>query len=386
MNLDFLTPVSEALLEGIEDHGNCLGQQMEIHLPGRLPDLDGVKVAFLGVLEDRLDVRGPREPFNFLGIRYQLYRLHPGNWDIKLADLGDIEPGETVEDTYFALRETVAQLIKMNVLPVVLGGSQDLMYAQYRAYDQLEQMVNIVNVDARFDLGDVEAPIRNNSFMGKIVVDKPYNLSNYTSIGYQTYFNSQDEIDLIEKLFFDACRLGEVTAKMEIVEPLMRDADLVGIDLGAVNAAALGNPHLPSPNGFDGKELCALARYAGISDKVSSFGIFEYTAAHNYSVCNMLVAQALWYFVEGVNYRRNEYSPSTQENFTKYQVPIDDEVLVFYKSPLSGRWWIEIPIEYQMNNNLTRNTLLPCTEEEYLDACNQIMPERWYKTKRKNMV
>lgn len=386
MDLDFLTPVRESLLEGIEGHGNCLGRQMEIHLPGKQPDLEGVKVAFLGVLEDRLDVRGPREPFNFSDIRYQLYRLFPGNWDMKLADLGDIEPGETVEDTYFALRQTVAQLIKMNILPVVLGGSQDLMYAQYRAYDQLDQMVNIVNVDARFDLGDIEAPIGNNSFMGKVVVDKPYNLSNYASIGYQTYFNSQDEIDLMEKLFFDACRLGEVAAKLEIVEPLMRDADLVGIDLGAVNAAALGNPHLSSPNGFDGKQLCALARYAGISDKVSSFGIFEYTAAHNYAACNMLVAQALWYFVEGVNYRRNEYSPSIQENFIKYQVPIDDEVLVFYKSPLSGRWWIEIPVDYQMNNNLTRNTLLPCTEEDYLDACNQIMPERWYKTKRKNMV
>lgn len=386
MDLDFLTPVSESLLEGTEELGNCLGQQMEIHLPGKLPDLDGVKVAFFGVLEDRLDVRGPREPFNFSAIRYQLYRLYPGNWDLKLADLGDIQPGETVEDTYFAVGQTVAQLIKMDVLPVVLGGSQDLMYAQYRAYDQLDQMVNIVNVDARFDLGDIEAPIRNNSFMGKVVVDKPYNLSNYTAIGYQTYFNSQDEIDLMEKLFFDACRLGEVAANIEMVEPLMRDADLVGIDLGAVSAATLGNPHVPSPNGFDGKQLCALARYAGISDKVSSFGIYEYTATHNYAACNMLVAQALWYFVEGVNYRRNEYALSAQENFTRYQVPIDDEILVFYKSPLSGRWWIEIPIEYQMNNNLTRNTLLPCTEEEYLDACNQIMPERWYKTKRKNMV
>src|SRR5699024_3445462 len=131
------------------------------------------------------------------------------------------------------------------------------------AYDHLDQMVNIVNVDARFDLGNIEAPIRNYSFMGKIVVDKPYNLSNYTSIGYQTYFNSQDEIDLMEKLFFDACRFGEVTANIGMVEPLMRDADLVGIDLGSVSAAALGNPHVPSPNGFDGKEFCALARYAG---------------------------------------------------------------------------------------------------------------------------
>ena len=72
-------------------------------------------------------------------------------------------------------------------------------------------MVNIVNVDCKFDLGDSTKPIKNNSFVGKIILDKPYNLFNYATIGYQTYFNSQEEIDLMDKLYFESYRLGQIS-------------------------------------------------------------------------------------------------------------------------------------------------------------------------------
>ena len=100
----------------------------------------------------------------------------------------------------------------------------------------------------------------------------------------------------------------------------------------------------------------------------------------------MLVSQILWYFIEGVNYRTNENTISAKKEFIKYQVPIDDEVLIFFKSPVSGRWWIEIPFLSTVNTKLKRHTLLPCSEEDYLEACNQVIPERWYKAKRKNEV
>ena len=76
-------------------------------------------------------------------------------------------------------------------------------------------------------LGDSAKPIKNNSFIGKIILDQPYNLFNYSAIGYQTYFNSQEEIDLMEKLYFEAYRLGEVSNDITLVEPVMRDANIV---------------------------------------------------------------------------------------------------------------------------------------------------------------
>src|SRR5690606_1170965 len=137
----------------------------------------------------------------------------------KMADLGDIQKGETVEDTFFAVQSAVAECLKNVIIPVLLGGSQDLVYAQYRAYDGVEHMVNLVNIESRFDLGDADKPLNSRSYVGKIVVTKPYNLFNYSSLGYQTYFNAQDEIELMERLFFDAYRLGEVSNDISIVEP-----------------------------------------------------------------------------------------------------------------------------------------------------------------------
>lgn len=386
MNSDFFTPVNTDRLAELPPSAQTLGYTIKIHTNGNFPDLEGVKVAIFGVLEDRLDENRSGEPISFQGIRENFYTLYPGNWNLELADLGDIQPGASVEDTYFAVKTVVEALVKKDIIPVILGGSQDLIYAQYRAYDKLDQMVNLVNIDSRFDLGDAEKPISNRSFMGRIVVDQPYNLFNYSNLGYQTYFNSQEEIELMDRLYFDAYRLGEVSSNISIVEPVMRDASLVGVDMGAVSAGALGNIHSSSPNGFDGKEICALCRYAGISDKVSSFGIYEISSAYNFLSCHMLIAQMLWYFIEGVNYRTNENTLSAKKEFVKYQVPIEEEVLVFYKSPVSGRWWIEIPFVPSSNNKLKRHTLLPCTHSDYLDACNQVLPERWYRTKRKNEV
>jgi arginase family enzyme len=387
MDFEFLRPVEQQLFEEIvsaESHN--LGSQLLVHTKSSgIPDLENVQIAIVSVNENRLAEGYEDEFLNFNKIRRSFYSLFPGNWHLNIADLGSIEKGETVEDTYFALQSLVKELLKKNIIPVILGGSQDLIYAQYRAYDFVEQMVNLVNVDSRFDLGDAEKPISNKSYIGKIVVNKPYNLFNYSNVGYQTYYNSQEEIGLMERLFFDAFRLGEVSNNIRIVEPVMRDANLVGIDLNAVNASSINSSPNNSPNGFDGKEICALARYAGISDKVSSFGIYEYTSKYS-ETGNMLIAQMIWYFIEGVNYRSNENTLSAKKDFIKYQVPIEEEILVFFKSPRTGRWWIEIPFISNSNTKLKRHTLLPCNHEDYLEACNQVIPERWYKTKRKNEV
>ncbi|HET8885431.1 MAG TPA: formimidoylglutamase [Salinimicrobium sp.] len=384
LNFEFLSPVDDKLIDDLKTgHHQSIGSNMKVHTQKLgAPELDGIKIAVVGVLEARLAVQPTAHHFDFFEIRKHLYKLFPGNWDLSIADLGDLKQGDTVEDTYYALQHIVSELIKLNIIPVIIGGSQDLIYAQYRAYDNLDQMVNLVNIDHQFDLGDAEQPISNKSYLGKIVVTEPYNLFNCSNIGFQTYYNSQDEIDLMDKLYFDSFRLGEVTTNITAVEPVLRNANLVGIDLGAISNSA----YPMSANGFNGREICALARYAGISDKVSSIGIYEYQQFNMEPTYPMLIAQIIWYFIEGVNFRKNEYTISAKKEFIKYNVPVEEEILTFYKSPNSGRWWIEIPYIENLDNKLKRNTLLPCTEDDYLHACNQIIPERWFKAKRKNEI
>lgn len=386
MNFNFLSPVSDTVLAHSELLSEqALGRKFKIHSKQNgIPDLEGVKIAILGVLENRNDVNYIGDTLQFDTLRKSLYALFPGNWFTEVADLGDILQGSSVEDTYYALRTTLSVLIEKKVIPIILGGSQDLTYANYRAYDTIAPMVNIVNVDSNFDLGDSSVDMKNNSYLGKIILEQPYNLFNYSTIGYQTYFNSQEEIDLMEKLYFEAYRLGEVSNAISAVEPAIRDAHIVSMDLKAVKASEVGMKQKHSPNGFDGKEICAIARYAGISNKVSSFGIYEYKPSADDTITAMLIAQMIWYFIEGVNCRINDDDFNNENSFQKFNVLIEDEELIFYKSVKTGRWWIEIPFLPNVNNKLKKHTLLPCMHEDYVEASQGKIPERWYKAYKKN--
>ncbi|GGA83577.1 arginase [Flavobacterium palustre] len=383
MGFDFLEPINEEILGWLKSlSSQQLGSKVVFHTKEEFPDLDKIKIALIGVLENR-GSDAIENSGDLSVIRQELYSVFPGNWATTIADLGDILPGNSKEDTYFALRKVVSDLIRKKIIPVIIGGSQDLTYSMYRAYDELEQMVNLVAIDSKFDFGKEEELMSGNSYLSQMIIDEPNNLFNFCNIGYQTYYNSQEEIDLIEKLFFDAYRLGEVSNNIAIAEPVFRDADIVSLDLNSVKSADSGNFVSFAPNGFNGKEICALARYAGISDKVTTFGVFNHHNSHQEAV---LITQIIWYFIEGFQYRSNEYPFGSRENYIKYSVPIDNETLVFYKSDKTDRWWIEIPFVSNGNNKLKRNTLLPCSYEEYLGACNQELPERWWKAQRKNVL
>ncbi|HBD27145.1 formimidoylglutamase [Flavobacterium sp.] len=382
MVFDFLQPVSESFESYLQTLSNqSLGKKVVFHTQTDFPVLEGVSVAIFAVNEHRGNNKD-NEDYSFEAFRKKFYGMFPGNWNTSIVDLGTIEAGASIEDTYFVVKSLMAELIKKQIIPVVIGGTQDLTYPMYRAYDNLDQMVNLVSVDNQFDFSK-ENKFDKDAYLSKIIVEEPNNLFNFSNLGFQTYFNSQEEIDLIEKLYFEAYRLGEVSNNIAVAEPVFRDADLVSIDMNSVQSSYSGNFEEFNPNGFTGKEICALARYAGISDKVTSFGIFNFNPNSHEVV---LTAQMLWYFIEGFCFRSNEYPFGTKENYIKYIVPIEDEELIFYKSNKTARWWIEIPFLTNVNNKLKRNTLLPCTHEDYLAACEQEIPERWWKAQRRNIL
>ena len=383
MGLEFLQPLDTTLAEfAANTSAQALGRKMILHTQDIFPELEGIKVALIGVLDNR--GQGDNKTHVHLNyIRKELYGLFPGNWQMGIADLGDIHPGETMQDTYYAVKSIVAELIKAGIIPVVIGGSHDLAYGIYRGYDKLEQMVNYVSVGSRFNFGKEDDVMSAASYVTKMIVEEPHNLFNYANLGYQTYFNPQEEIDLIEKLYFDALRLGEVSKDLTIAEPVFRDADFVSFDMGAVKSGDSGNIVKFMPNGFDGKEICTLARYAGISDKVSALGIFNHYDTKQESV---LIAQLLWYFIEGVHYRSNEFPFGSRENFIKYIVPFEDGELIFYKSDKTERWWIELITGRRLDNKQKNVALLPCSYKDYLSACNNEYPERLWKAQRKNII
>lgn len=374
---EILKPISTELEQFISTlPTHALGKAITIHTQKALPDLQDAQLAIITVNENRGSLNAETE-VEFDTLRKNLYQLYPGNWTKKIVDLGTIQAGETIEDTYVAIKLIVADLVKQNIVPIVLGGSQDVTYGMYRGYDALEQQVNLVCVDSKIDVvADVENP--SESFMTRIIMEAPNNLHNFSVLGYQTYFNSQEEIDLIDKMYFEAYRLGEIIKNIEISEPVLRDADMVSIDIHSVKSSDLGFFSSFQPNGFDGREICTLARYAGLSDRVSSFGVFN---IDNISQKSLLITQILWYFVEGFNFRMNEYPYISKTSYLKYIVPLEEQELIFYKSDLSERWWIEI----SSLDNENRKMLFPCSYDDYKQSLQSIVPERWWRATKKSL-
>ena len=384
MNQEFLSHVKDSVLVHLDLQSSlCLGNTLRIHTQQKgFPDLENVQIAIIGVDEGRNSENNFGCWENLHYIRTKLYELYPWNWNTQIADLGNIQKGKSVQDTYFAVSEVITDLLKQNITPIIIGGGHDITYANYRAYDSLEQTVNIATVDSRFDLGTLNDQLTSHSYLSKIIMQEPNNLFNFSNVGYQTYFNSQEEIQLLDQLFFDAYRLGEAK-ELENIEPVFRNADIVSIDIGCIRKSEAPANSNASPNGFYGDEICAISRYAGISDKVSSFGIYEYNSKHDdHCQTAHLIAQMIWYFIEWVSSRVKDYPFSGRENYQKFTVLLEEDYpLTFYKSHKSGRWWIEINI--LSSNKNKRHALVPCTYSDYVDATKQITPERWYKAMRK---
>ena len=238
------------------------------------PDVEKCNIAIIGVPEERGNVdnsgcaNGPDK------IREQLFQLFPGRWNINIVDLGNIKRGHSLNDTFFALSSVCSELLKMNIIPVILGGSQDITWAAYKSYEELGQIINIVSVDSRFDIGEEDSALTSRSYLSKILLHQPNYLFNYTNIGDQSYYVDNEAVNLMSKLFFDTYRLGVVRADMEEVEPIVRNADMLSVDISAVRQGEAPGNKNAGPNGFFGDEICQIMRYAGLIDKLSSVGLY----------------------------------------------------------------------------------------------------------------
>jgi hypothetical protein len=163
---------------------------------------------------------------------------------------------------------------------------------------------------------------------------------------------------------------------------------MLSIDIGAVRMSeAPGNIHA-GPNGFYGEEICQIARYAGMSDKMSAFGIFEYNPKlDRQAQTAQLIGQLIWYYIDGFYGRKQDYPLEKKSDFTKFTVTTKDfkDEIIFYKSKKSDRWWMEVPIRSRAKTKYLRHHLVPCSYTDYKTALSDHIPDRWWQTYKKLM-
>jgi len=375
---DYFNPVS---IEG-PDFEYLTGQagfphNISIHTENHpLKDISKFKIALFGVPEGRNSpnagsLKGPDM------IREQLYRLAKIPGKSKIIDLGNMKQGNTFNDTIAGLTDILSILITENLFPVIIGGTSALIPAVDKALSQYIKKYTLTAVDSRIDFSSERKEPDSFNYLNAILSNHKSTFSHYINIGYQTYLNDQQIINRFLKRESELIRIGDVRQAIYLTEPLFRDSDVAIFDISAVRQSDAPGTISTSPNGFYGEEICLLARYAGISDKLKIFGLFDVNP--EYDIRNQttgLAAQILWFFLEGFSQKQYEtpvLNISNSGRFIKYHVRITDleDDLIFVKSNLTDRWWIELPAEKD------QNLYVACSHEDYLKANRNEVPARW---------
>lgn len=377
----FFSPIDQSIFDDIKSLSSFF-KSIEINV-GQMPDYKDADVALIGLEEERGAGKNQGVSKAANEIRKKLYGLKKGYGQYKIIDLGDLRNGVNLEETYLRIKEVCQLLVENNVLPILIGGSHDLDYGQYQTYDGLEKLITILNVDGFLDMDEEADAAANKKHIHKILLHEPNYLFHYSHLAYQSYLVNQDSITVLEKLYFETHRLGLMRSNITEMEPVIRNADMLTFDITAIKSSDAPANKFAQPFGLTGEEACQLCWYAGLNEKLSSAGFYEYnpTLDDEEKKTASIVATMVWYFIEGFYHRKNEQNFKAND-YLRYVVhmPSDPESLTFYKSKLSEKWWMEVPYP---QGKYDRNSIVPCSYSDYEKATEGNLPERYITTHAK---
>ncbi len=371
---EYFSPVKFEIIDYVNKlDNNQLGSKLKINGRDNLNSFESLDIVIFSVNEYRFN-SGIRKSFNAnKDFRKKLYSLYYGNWNLNIYDLGDLENGNLVSDTQFALSKILEFFSKNKILVITIGGSQNLLFDIYSSLKETLQKINLVSVDNKIDFSN-----NNESFLHKIIMDENNKLANFSNIGYQKHLTSVPENKLLDKMYFESINLGKIKYNVAEAEPVLRDSDIVSFNINSVKAGELNNAH-QYPNGLSSYELCSLSRFSGLSSRVNIVSYFE---NWDLSIMNSLLAESTWYVIDGYASRINENPLSDSNDFIYYHIELDNYKFKFYRSKLSDRWWVEF-----LNDEIIsiEKDIISCTFDDYNNCKNSVIPER-ILTRLKNKI
>lgn len=382
---DFIKPVPSQVYENVnESSPKSLVNVIDIHTR-EMPDLADADIVILGVKEDRIRPEHAGAGITPDEVRKELYKLFKPKYEVKIADLGNIEPGNSVNDTLFALNACLKELHEQKKTVIIIGGVADMAYGQFTSYQGITPNLNVLVCDAKMDLKQHDAEPAFSNYLYKLITHQPNYLFNIVHLGSQAYYVEQESLDAFDKMNFDVFRLGQVRSRMQETEPLLRNANMMVFSMNSVKAADAGATLDMNPNGFYGEEACQISRYAGMSNDLSSIGFYDLNAFKDlHGGGSKLLSQMIWYFIDGYYNRKNDYPTADSKEYMVYRTSLKtgSYEIVFYKNMYNERWWMEVP--FPKERSMQKGTfMVPCSYSDYQAALNDEIPDRWMRAYQK---
>lgn len=339
---------------------------------GNPPDLDGAKIVLAGI-------GNPRLADEIRSYLYGLSTVLPGG---EMVDLGNLREGKTPADTRIGLMDVITELGKAHKIIVLIGRDTHDVLTFGKAYNRLETPYNLAVIDSVIDIMPEDQSSRSH-YLNELISDPVGYLYDFVHLGYQSYLNDAGSFDRMGELFFESHRLGALRDDIRESEPVFRNSDLLVLSMNAIRQTEAPGVTFPSANGFTAEESCQLAKFAGLSDKLSLFALAGFQPVRDQGEqTSALAAQIIWHFLQGVDQRKSDYPFGDIKLYQKYLInlPKAGFNLTFYKSPASGRWWVEVPypdIKYP------RSLYVACSPRDYQVASDGEIPDRWWNHYRR---
>lgn len=368
---EFLQPLNLALISDDNEYKEGqVGKSIKV-FEDEFPELEDVDIVLIGCNEQRgAALLNPAKGAEF--IRREFYSLYYWHNEVKLADIGDVLIGETLNDTYAAIKMVCHELVAAGKTVILLGGSNDLALGQYHAFAQDKKAIDAVGVDALIDI-NLESPFRADNFLMELLTGEPNYMRHYNHIGFQSYYVHPRMLETMDKLRFDCYRVGWAKEHLEEMEPVIRNCSMMAFDISAIAHAFAPANHL-SPNGLDGAEACTLMQYAGMSPNLRCAGIFNYRPERDADqLTAKQISQMLWYFMDGFSRNKREATLEERDSFNEFHLALSEVDTVFLQSKKTGRWWMQLPDQ----------KFVACSYKDYVTASSNELPERWLRAQER---
>jgi arginase family enzyme len=304
-------------------------------------------------------------------IRAELYQLAKFNNKINIADFGNLKPASSIKGYYQALRDIADYFNELKIVTVIVGGSQDLSVGICEAFKG-DKYFSFSTVDAFLDVKRAKEPFDSINYLSRLFLNQPQ-LFQFNLIGFQGHYLASENFNKMKSVS-NHIRLGNLRDNIALVEPVLRNTDFLSFDINSIKHSDAPGSMRITPNGLRSEEACRLAKYAGLSDRLKVFGLFDVVTENDRNNLTVkLASQLIWYFLEGFLNRDNE-NPDANENNIMYQVEVDsvDKPIVFFKNTITNRWWMQIETTEKSKLHFA------CSEKEYEQASNNEIPELWF--------
>ena len=300
---------------------------------------------------------GNAEMKDFSRLRKEFYTLSSFDFEVSICDLGDLMSGKTQADTRYVLEEILTFCYNKNAVPVVIGGSVDLSYALFSALNFHQKGINYAHISNVASLSNEGEEISESNYLHKILTKKEASLRNFHLLGYQRHLNEIALLKLMKEVDFDVLRLADMMNTTERAEPFFRRADMVTLNCDAVESFSEAFSTNPQVNGLNRREICAYMKEIGLSENLKTVGVFNFNADSKNLLNHQLMAQMLWYLIEGINVQRTHPKERSYDTFV---VLIDNRDFSFKRDTVSGLWY------FAKGKDVKK--WIPCSREDYENA------------------